>query len=94
MPTELKTPTEQPKAASKTFTNWDAFAKAGLRPVTITCQAYAPYHRVDRSCHSNLRFKPEDFKPTFVSPSETFGLFKGVGLVNKAMSKRGPNMLA
>lgn len=62
MPTELKTPTEQPKAASKTFTNWDAFAKAGLRPVTITCQAYAPYHRVDRSCHSNLRFKPEDFK--------------------------------
>lgn len=55
-------PTEQAKPVSKTFTKWDAFAKAGLRPVTITCQAYKPVHLSDRSCHTNLQFSAAAFK--------------------------------
>lgn len=45
--------------AKKSYTNWDAFAKAGLRPVTVQCQAYQPYHRSDQSCHTNIVAKPE-----------------------------------
>jgi len=47
------------KPIKKSFTNWDAFAKAGLRPVTVTCQAYKPIHLADRSCHTNLQFTAE-----------------------------------
>ena len=59
-PTETK-PTVEVKSApaKKSFTNWDAFAKAGLRPVTVKCQAYKPVHLSDRSCHSNLMFTGE-----------------------------------
>ena len=46
-PQEVAVPT-------KTDTNWEAFAKAGLVPVHITCELYTPtYHRTG-GCHSAL----------------------------------------
>lgn len=63
MPTTETKTTEQAKPVSKkSFTNWDAFAKAGLRPVTVKCQAYKPVHLSDRSCHSNLLFTADALK--------------------------------
>lgn len=38
----------------KSYTNWEAFAKAGLVPVRVECQAYQPVHQRDRSCHTRL----------------------------------------
>lgn len=45
-----------------TFTDWQAFAKAGLVPVGVACQAYAPTHRNDTSCHSYLRYTAETLR--------------------------------
>lgn len=50
------------KAPTRSFTKWTAFAKAGLTPTLIKCQAYQPFHRVDRSCHTNLKFDSVTFR--------------------------------
>lgn len=64
MPT--KTPDTASTASSapnesqpKTYTNWSAFAKAGLKPVGIVCKAYRPLFRSDFSCHTRLIAKAE-----------------------------------
>ena len=38
-------------------------------------------------------FDPEDTKEARISASETYTLFKAIGIVSKAMTRRGPNML-
>jgi hypothetical protein len=43
----------------KSETNWRAFEKAGLMPAQVVCNAYRPYHRVDMSCHTRLKFSPD-----------------------------------
>jgi hypothetical protein len=45
-------------AQRKTYTNWGAFAKAGLVPTEIMCNGYRPFHGVDISCHTRLRLDP------------------------------------
>lgn len=58
-----KTPEAQSAStpSRKTFTNWQAFSKAGLVPSELTCQGYySPYHPMDQSCHSRLPFKVEN----------------------------------
>lgn len=53
--------TDQAKPESKTYTNWNAFNIAGLRPVMIECQAYRPVLRSDFSCHTKLLPKADSF---------------------------------
>lgn len=67
MPTETKSPastaTSTPNESQpKTYTNWAAFAKAGLKPTAIICKAYRPLFRADFSCHSRLLLKAEALK--------------------------------
>ena len=50
------------QVGAKTYTNWEAFAKAGLAPIQLSCSAYKPIHLHDASCHSKLLFKAENLK--------------------------------
>ena len=56
---------EAANASKKTYTNWEAFAKAGLIPATLRCQSYKPVHLSDSSCHSNLKFDAATLKRHF-----------------------------
>lgn len=47
------------EAQPKTYTNWSAFEKAGLKPTTIYCKAYRPVFRNDSSCHTKLIMKAD-----------------------------------
>lgn len=54
-PTTGEAPTAQPSPSpKKSFTNWKAFADAGLVPVEIKCQAWKPVYLSDNSCHTRL----------------------------------------
>lgn len=48
------TDTASTKPESKTYTNWNAFNLAKLRPVMVVCQGYRPAMRQDFSCHTRL----------------------------------------
>jgi hypothetical protein len=48
------------KEESKCLTNWDAFAEAGLVPVSIRCQDYFPAQRSDASCHTTFAISVEN----------------------------------
>lgn len=48
--------TQTTAPAKKTYTNWEAFTKAKLRPVNIKCQGYKPTHTYDAGCKTNLTF--------------------------------------
>lgn len=54
--------TSQPPPVAKTYTNWDAFAKAGITLVALDCSAYKPVHLSDFSCHSHIMYTVEALK--------------------------------
>lgn len=58
----VMTVNENPKPVAKTFTNWDALAKAGLVPLQVDCQAYRPVHLADFSCHTRLKIDSETLR--------------------------------
>ena len=62
MPTETIKP---PK--SRSYTNWDAFTKAGLVPVSIKCEGYAPFFTSDPSCHSYVKLDAVNLKQHYES---------------------------
>jgi hypothetical protein len=46
-------------STSTTYTKWDAFDRAHLVPVTITCDGYHPVHYVNNGCHSKTVLSAE-----------------------------------
>jgi hypothetical protein len=56
--TEVAAQPQQPQ--HQTLTKWEALR--GFTPVEIICATYPPYHKVDISCHTRLRFDVEQIK--------------------------------